>query len=165
MKTIVRVPDEVKLLKPEQALKLSPADKTRYYDRAIMDILRANPEGITVTEIEEATGFMARTIRPHMNALVARGEAMRISRGKLVVYQANGVVLDNPVSIESTARLGTVYVVSRVKDVAGNLSYYVQEKELDAYRRLTVKGGISIHADDIKRFLTELHTIALKDAR
>jgi hypothetical protein len=165
MKTIVRVPDNVKLLKPEQAVKLSPADKTRYYDRAIMDILRANPEGITVSEIEEATGFMARTIRPHLNALVARGEAMRISRGKLMVYQANGVVLDKPVSIESAAKLGTVYVISRIKDVAGNLSYYVQEKELDEYRRLTVKGGISIHSDDIKRFLTELHTIALEDAR
>ncbi len=165
MKTIVRVPDDVKLLRPEQALKLSPTDKIRYYDRAIIDILRANPEGITVSEIEEATGFMPRTIRPHLNAMVARGEAMRITRGKLMVYQANGVVLDKPLTIDSRARLGTVYVVSRIKDVAGNLSYYIQEKELDEYRRLTVKGGITIHADDIRHFMTDLHTVAMRDAR
>lgn len=165
MKTIVRIPDDVKLLKPEQAVKLSPADKTRYYDRAIMDILRANPQGITVSEIEEATGFMARTIRPHLNALVARGETIRISRGKLTVYQANGEVLDKPLSIESGARLGVVYVISRIRDVAGNLSYYIQEKELDQYRTLTVKGGISIHSDDMRHFLTALHTEAMRDAK
>lgn len=165
MKTIVRIPDEVKLLKPEQAVKLSPFEKTRYYDRVIMDILRANPEGITVAEIEEVTGFMARTIRPHLIALVARGEVLKITRGKLVIYQANGEVLDKPTSIESSSRLGTVYVVSRIRDVAGNLSYYIQEKELDAYRRLTVKGGISVGAEDMEHFLKQLHTVALRDSK
>jgi hypothetical protein len=165
MKSILRVPDEVKLLEPKQVLTLSPSDKQRYYDRVIMDLLRANSEGVTVGEIEEVTKFMARTIRPHLKALVARGEAICITRGKWTVYQANGEILDKPVAIQSVARLGTVYVVNRIKDNGGTLSYYIQEKELDAYRVLTVKGGITISANDIKHFLTEINTIAMRDAR
>src|SRR5437667_10633073 len=114
MKSILRVPDDVKLLEPKQVVTLSPADKQRYYDKVIMDILRANPAGVTVTEIEEVTSFMARTIRPHLKALVARGEAICINRGKLTIYQANGEILDKPTAIQSTARLGTVYVVNKI---------------------------------------------------
>jgi predicted transcriptional regulator len=165
MKSILRIPDEVKLLEPNQVLALSPADRQRYYDRVIMDILRANREGVTVGEIEEVTSFMARTIRPHLKALVARGEAICVNRGKWTIYQANGEIQDKPVAIQSVAKLGTTYVVNKIKDNAGNISYYIQEKELDAYRLLTVKGGITIHSSDMKHFLTEINTIVMRDAR
>lgn len=165
MKSILQVPDDVKLLEPEQVVTLSPADKQRYYDKIIMDLLKANPAGVTVSEIEETTHFMARTIRPHLKALVARGEAICINRGKWSLYQANGEVQDKPIAIQSKARLGTTYVVNKIKDSAGNFSYYVQEKELDAYRILRVKGGITIHSADIKDFLTEVNMLAMKDAR
>ena len=155
----------MKLLQPKQVVTLSPADKQRYIDKVIVDLLKANPQGVTVSEIEGATSFMARTIRPHLKGLVARGEAVCINRGKLAVYQANGELLDKPITIQSTARLGTVYVVNKIRDNSGGLSYYVQEKELDAYRVLRVKGGITIHENDIKNVLTEINSVAMRDAR
>jgi hypothetical protein len=71
--------------------------------------------------------------------------------------------MDKPFTIESKNRLGTAYVVNKLKDSFGNLSYYIQEKELDAYRTLRVKGGVTIDAKDLKDFITEFHTYAMKD--
>lgn len=164
LRSILRVPDNVKLLSPKQAYTLSPSDKDRYYDKVVIDLLRANPSGVTVSELEDATDFMGRTIRAHLKSLVARGEVQAISRGKLSIYQSNGEIIDKPTSIDSTSKNGTVYVVNRMKDVAGNLSYYIQEKELDAYRTLRVKGGITIQSGDMRKFIMELHTLSLKDS-
>ncbi len=164
LKSILRIPDNVKLLSPKQAYTLSPSDKDRYYDKVILDLLRANPSGVTVSEFEDATDFMGRTIRSHLKSLVARGEAQAISRGKMSIYQSNGETIDKPTSIESIAKNGTVYVVNPIKDNGGNISYYIQEKELDAYRTLRVKGGITIQRGDIKKFITELHTMSLKES-
>jgi predicted transcriptional regulator len=163
MKSIIIIPDNVKLLEPRQVLTLSPTDKDRYYEKVILDILQANPAGVTVGELEENIKFLAKTIRAHLKRLVARGEVITITRGNLVIYQPNGQAMGKPVLIESKTKSGTVYAVNRIKDAFGNLSYYIQEKELDEYRTLRVKGGINIGYGDMRNFVTELHTISLKD--
>ena len=163
MKSIVRVPDNVKLLNAKQVVTLSPADKERYYDKVITDLLQANPSGITVSEIEEATGFLAKTLRAHLKRLTAKGEATSISKGRIVLYYPNGQIVGRPSIIEAQARQGTVYAVNKIRDAFGNVSFYIQEKELDEYRTLRVKGGISINLDDMRKFVTELHTISLRE--
>jgi predicted transcriptional regulator len=163
MKSILRIPDNVKLLEPKQVFTMSPADRDRYYEKVILDILQANPAGVTVGELEENIKFLAKTIRGHLKRLVARGEVTTLTRGNLVIYQPNGQVMGSPAVIESKTKLGTSYVVSRIKDGFGNLSYYIQEKELDEYRTLRVKGGITISRDDMRDFVTALHTLSLKE--
>ena len=165
MKSIVRIPETVRLLEPKQIFTLSPADKDRYYDKVIVDILQANPSGVTISEIEDATNFLAKTLRAHVKRLVAWGEAVSFAKGKMVLYYPNGQIMGKPTIIEARSRLGTVYAVNKIRDAFNNLSYYIQEKELDEYRTLRVKGGISISLDDMRKFVTELHTVSLRDSQ
>lgn len=161
MKSNLQIPDSIKLIEQKQIATLSPADRDKYYDKVILDILHANPEGATAPEIEEITGFYGRTIRDHLKKLVARGEVTSISRGKLTLYFPNGEIIGKPHTIESKARPGTVYVVNKIENANGRF-FYIQEKELDAYRTLRVKGGITIPQNDIKEFIKRLHTYCMQ---
>lgn len=158
----VIIPESVKVVGQENIKSFSPQDKIQYYDKVILEVLRANPEGLTAPEISGALGFYSNTVRQHLARLVERGQAMSQHRGKLILYQPNGEVVDKPYTIESKSKDGLQYVVNKLKTKEG-ISYYIQQRELDAYRTLRVKGGITISKDDAEDFIKFLHTYVVKE--
>lgn len=161
MMTVI-VPDNVKVVQVENIRSFSPQDKIQYFDKVILEVLRANPEGLTAPEIKDALRFYHATVRQHLARLVERGQAISHHRGKLTLYYPNGDLVGKPYVIESKTKDGLQYVVNKLKTRDG-LSYYIQQKELDAYRSLRVKGGITISKDDAEDFIKLIHTFVLKE--
>lgn len=158
----VIIPENVKVVDQENIKSFSPQDKVQYYDKVILEVLRANPEGLTAPEISAALVFYAGTVRQHLARLVERGQAISQHRGKLTLYHPNGEVVDKPYVIESQSKDGLQYIISKLRTKEG-ISYYIQQRELDSYKTLRVKGGITISKDDCKNFIKLLHTYVAKE--
>lgn len=156
------MPETIQLLSRESAVKLSPLEKDKYYDKVIVDILSANPTGVSAVEIEKATGFYGRTVRDHLRKLTALGKAYGITRSGVVFYFPSGKIEDDPLVIPSTTRDGLFYVVNKLVNQRGKF-VYIQQKEMDEYRTLVVKGGILIAEEDVKDFITKMHTHCAKN--
>ena len=151
------IPETIKIAEDSAIRTLSPQTKTQYYDKVILEILRSNADGVTPSEIEDAIGFRGATIRQHLKRLVERGEANSIERGKLTLYYPNGEIVGKPFTINSKIKDGRQYVITKLEGKDG-ISYYVQQRELDAYRSLRVRGGITIDIEDVHDFIKQLHT-------
>jgi len=149
--------ETIRLLPRETAVRLSPTEKDKYYDKVITDILLANPTGVSANEIEKKTGFYGRTIREHLKNLAKIGKAYGISRSGVVFYFPSGKEEEKPITISSKTREGLFFVINKLVNQRGKF-YYIQEKEMDEYRTLIVKGGILIPAEDMREFVTKLHT-------
>ncbi len=158
----LRIPDNVKLLAKEKVLSMGPKDRERYYSKVILDILKANREGATASEIADSTGFYERTIRDHLEKLEALGEIYSTERGKLTIYYTSGYAEEKPLTVKSKRIDGVYYVITGLKNANGDF-IYIQHKEMDEYRALRVKGGIMIAKEDIQDFIKQLHTYTLKE--
>ena len=158
----IRVPETIKVVSEATIKSFSPQDRLQYYDKVIVEVLRANAEGVTSPEVEQATGFYRRTIAQHLSRLVERGEATSIQRGKLTLYYPNGEVLGKPSIFQSKKKEGRQYVVNKLKSKEG-ISYYIHLKELDAYRTLRVKGGMIIDKDDLEHFIKWINTYGAQE--
>ncbi len=161
MKHQLQIPDTIKLLPRSTVTKLSPAEKDKYYDKVIEDILNANSTGVSAPEIEKETGFYCRTVRDHLKNLTSLGKADRITRSGVSFYFPVGKLEEKPLTIQSETRDGLFYVVNRLVNQRGKF-LYVQQKEMDEYRTLIVKGGILIPEEDVKNFITKMHTYCAK---
>ncbi len=154
---IPTIPPNVKLLAKDSVLKMPPQEREKYYERVILDILIANKEGATAPEIAQSTNFAERTIRGHLDRLTARGEVFTVMRGGATFYFSRGTTQGKSLTIKSKAKEGLYYVVTSLKNLDGDF-YYVQQKEIDEYRALRVKGSIMIAKEDGQDFIREFHT-------
>jgi len=161
MDHLLQIPDTIKLLPRDTVTKLSPAEKDKYYDKVIEDILNANPTGVSAPEIEKATGFYGRTVRDHLKNLTSLGKGNKITRSGISFYFPTGKMEDKPLTIQSETRDGLFYAINRLTNQRGKF-LYVQQKEMDEYRTLIVKGGILIPEEDMKNFITQMHTYCAK---
>lgn len=157
MEIELKIPDNIKLLEKDKVMAFSPKQKEKYYDKVILDILRANPTGVSVSEIEKATGFYGRTVRDHLEKLAAVGEVFSITRSHVAFYFPSGGSEGRPLTIKSKTREGVFYVANKLSNQRGKF-VYIQQKEMDDYRALRVKGGILVAEDDVKEFIKELNT-------
>lgn len=157
METIPIIPDSIKLVNRKTVVGFSPREKDKYYDKVVFDILNANPSGVSAAEIEKATGFYGRTVREHLRGIAKLGKAFDVTRGGVTFYFPIGESSDKPLTIPSKTREGVFYVANKLTNQRGNF-IYIQQKEMDDYRTLVVKGGIMIAEDDVKDFITKMHT-------
>lgn len=160
----LNVPETIKVVSEDTMKSFSPRDRVEYYDKVILEVLRANSGGATAPEVEEATNFYRRTVAQHLSRLVERGEAISIQRGKITMYYPNGDVVGKPFVIPSKIRDGRQYVVNKLKGKDG-VSYYIQLKELDAYRTLRIKGGILVDKGDLEHFIKNINTYGAQEYR
>lgn len=129
----------------------------RYYEKVILDILIANKHGASASELAQATKFAERTIRNHLDILVARGEIHAVIRGRLSVYFARGIIQGEKVIVKSKTKPGLQYVITNLENDDGSF-YYIQQKEIDEYRALRVNGAIMIAIEDGRYFIQQFHT-------
>jgi predicted transcriptional regulator len=84
---VINLPKE--MLQKDAYRTLPPKEKEEYLDNFLKQLLELNPEGITITQVKEATGFPSSTIWHHLEVLKSTGQARKISHGNVDVYHSN----------------------------------------------------------------------------
>lgn len=142
----------------EEIENLPPEDKKEYYRLIIQDVLRNNPDGLTVSKIQKITGFNKKTIRLHLDYLTAIREAYKKEFGpKSIVYYPNHN-FSHPHG-DRTYKIGDAYYT--FKEITNEYGeyLYIQEKTKDRHNMYTVLGGIIISKDGLEDFIRHLEDI------
>jgi DNA-binding transcriptional ArsR family regulator len=138
----------------EEVLSMSPKDRDKYMEHVILEMLRLNLQGATVTEITDTTGLNRVTITKHLNRLVAIREAYKIERGPVSIYYKNGKIV-HARNVEHAFANDKRYSFFRLVNDEEK-SVYIQEKETNSFGTVKVKGGIIISDEDFLEFMKEL---------
>jgi predicted transcriptional regulator len=138
----------------EEVLSMSPKNRDKYMEYVILEILRLNPPGATISEIIDATRLDRNTIAKHLNRLVAIREAYKIERGPVSIYYKNGKVI-HARTVEHSFANDKRYTFFRLQNDEEK-SVYIQEKETNSLGTVKVKGGIIIRDEDFLEFMKEL---------
>jgi predicted transcriptional regulator len=145
---------------PKQVLSMSPRDRDKYMEHSILEILKMNPQGATISEITEATSLNRATITKHLNRLVAIREVYRVERGSISIYYKNGKV-SHAKTVEHSFANDKRYSFFRLTN-DDEKSIYIQEKETNRFGTVKVKGGIIIKDQDFFEFIKELQKFMLE---
>ena len=77
----------------KETLKSLPAkEKEEYLNNLLNQILVLNPNGVTISQINDATGFTYSTIWHHLEILSCTAQGYKISRGNLDIYYPHGKI-------------------------------------------------------------------------
>lgn len=149
-------------LSKEEFKHLNPDDKERYASNLINEVLRKNRTPVSISDLEGVTQLNRSTIEKHLGRLISL---------QIVDRQVNGI----------TARYMLVTRPSTEKELdfhsSGDTFYslqmlqrdetemvYIQQKTLDEFRSVVVKGGITIPLGDVPAFLKELQIYSTAQA-
>jgi len=148
---VIQVP---KVLPVKEVVSMRPQDREHYVEKIMLNILEMNPRGVTVSEIARKTSFYRDTVAKHLERLVATREAYGVARGNLTVYYKNGQVV-HATDVKDATSPDRTYTFYKLENEDGKF-IYIQEKELDEFRSVKVKGGIMIDARYALQFIKEL---------
>ena len=144
-----------KELLQKETFKILPAkEKEEYLGNLLNKILELNPEGITISQIKEATGLTYSTIWHHLEVLSCTAQARKVSRGNTDVYYTSGKV-DH---LSEHAKGDTRYTVSTVESSEGKF-VCIHEKKENRSGNQTVCRGISIPLELIDNLIKTLSKI------
>lgn len=150
------------ILPKEEVYSLRPKDREEYVGNVILEILKKNPRGVTISEVSQQTGFSRDTVSKHLEKWVAVREAYKVIRGNLSIYHSNGKVVHESDMDHSLTGSNKFYTFYRLMNEEGRF-IYIQEKEIDDFRAVTVKGGILINEKIFLKFMSELQKFALEE--
>jgi len=136
--------------------KLPPEQRKEYYKLLILDALRANPEGITLSQLANLTKIDIRTVAKHLEYLVAVREVYKKEFGKRLALYFPNIDISNPLMTKKYEIDGHFYTFKFIKNDFGEF-VYIQEKERDPYTNtFSIQGGIIIPKSKIKDFIRYL---------
>jgi hypothetical protein len=142
------------MLPKQKVESMRPREKQKYIEHIILEVLKRNPLGATVPELQRKTPFAKNTLLKHLNRLVATRQAARVDRGKISFYYRNGSV-SNSMDFRDKTNLDHYYTFMQLDNNEGEF-IYVQEKEVDELRSIKVRGGIMINATVAPEFVRNL---------
>jgi len=157
-----KVPKNVKLVSAEVVKSWRVEDREKYIDKVLMDFLSINSEqGFTIDDLQTSAGFDRRTVSTHLSKFVARGEVYKEVRGRrLSIYRVNGQSIGKPEIIKADLK-DHYFRLYRLENDDGKF-IYIQERELDNFKRDNVKGVIKIRDEEMQSFIKKLHAFAVK---
>ena len=148
----INLPKEVL---PKDSFKTLPAkEKEEYIGNLLKRVLELNPDGITISQIREATDLTYSTIWHHLEILSCTAQAHKISRGNLDVYYHNGIA--NHLSEHTDGEVR--YTISTVKNKKGDF-VCIHEKRENRLGNHTVCSGIELPVKLIDNIVTELNKV------
>ena|SRR2546427_11266484 len=147
------------ILSQEEVKALRPRERDAYIEKIILEILRLNARGVIISQVSDQTGFSRDTVSKHLDRLSAIREAYKVDRG-VSVYYKNGKVADEQ-DLKVLTSDDRTYTLYKLENEDGKF-IYIQEREIDEFRSVKVRGGIMINAKDFKTFLTGLQNFALE---
>jgi len=139
----------------KEAFKTLPAkEKEEYVTNLLKKILDINEDGITISQIKEATGLTYSTIWHHLEILSCTAQAHKISRGNLDVYYHNGTATD----LNESSKGEVKYGLSLVKNKEGNF-VCIHEKRQNRMGNHTICKGINLPVELLGNFIAELDKV------
>ena len=148
----INLPKE--LLEKETFKTLPAKEKEEYVRNLIRKILELNLEGITISQIKEATGLTYSTIWHHLEVLSCTAQGHKISRGNLDVYYPTGKVTHLSDHDKGNVR----YTLSIVESTEGNF-VCVHEKRQNRLGNHTICNGMAIPFELIDDILADINKI------
>jgi predicted transcriptional regulator len=152
-----------KVLPFKEVISMRPRDREHYVEKVILNILEMNPRGVTIPEITRETSFYRDTIAKHLERLVVTRQAYSVTRGNVTVYYKNGQVV-HATDVKNAISPNCTYTFYQLQNEEGKF-IYIQEKELDEFRAINVKGGIMIDSRYVLQFMRELQSFVIGDKR
>lgn len=152
-----------KVLPVKEVISMRPQDRDHYIDKVMLRILEMNPRGVTIPEIASRTGFYRDTVSKHLEKFVGTREAYRVTRGNVSIYYKNGQVV-HATDVKDASSPNRTYSFYKLENEDGKF-IYIQEKELDEFRAVTVKGGIMVDARYALEFLKEFQGFVIGENR
>jgi predicted transcriptional regulator len=148
------------VLRSEEIKALRPEEREDYVRAVILEILRKNENGVTISEVMNVTKFNRVTVTKHLEYLVATREAYKKERGIGTIYFKNGKLVHetDKLSISCDNR---IYQFFRLENPDG-VFIYIQEQEKDEFRAINVKGGIMIPIMYFQRFMDGLSRFCIQ---
>lgn len=135
---------------------LPPEERSRYYERYLFGLIKANDRGVglTQTEIENMTGLSSNTLSKYLEMLFSKRKVYRIKRGRTLTYFPNGKVLHPIVQRDIIAfddkNLEHRYKAYVVDNFDGKF-LYLQEKEITEDGFEDVIGGVMIPRSGVEQ--------------
>jgi len=148
------------IISQEELKSLRPKDKDQCIQKLILQILEMNHQGVTIGELSDQTNIHRNTLASHMKTLVATREAYAIKRGKISIFYKNGKIV-HARTTERKFPNDRFYRFYRLENEQGKF-IYIQERQLDEFRAVKVKGGIMIDDRDFMKFMNELQKFAME---
>lgn len=135
-------------------LGMSPHDQEEYIEQKIKDIVKLNPNGISVPDVAEKTPFSRQTIIKHLERMVSCREAYKIQRRNLTTYYPNGKVVHPEYQEKIEMEQGHVFRGTFLNNNYGEFVY------IEDVNNKGISGGsmlISLdHVDDFKDLINRL---------
>ena len=142
------------MLPKHEVESMRPREMEKYIEHIILEVLRKNPRGVTIPELQTKVPFARNTLIKHLNKLVATRQASRSDRGGVAIYYRNGSIRST-VDFRDKTNLNHFYTFMQLENEEGQF-VYLQEKEVDEKRTIRVRGGIMINANIAPEFVKKL---------
>ena len=146
------------MLEKEQYLALPSLQKEEYVNNILKEILKLNPLGVTVSDIEKSAYFGRSTIWHHMELLASKAECIKMERGDTDVYHYNKVIMHLKELQLDGAALGALFHFDLVENTYGKY-VRVQRKRESRSSASHTRSGIVISYDMINGFIEALNRI------
>ena len=151
MSVRVKVPH---LLRQHEYKKLSSNDKATHIKEILRQMLKLNPDGLTVTQLKQSLTFDRRIIEKHLDVMEYTNEIYVVPLGLNKLYIPNHKAMHEAVSYSE--RLGAneyqVYILhNKLGDFAA-----IQQTDLKRGVR-DVTGSVQIPLEDYDKFVNYLH--------
>lgn len=142
----------------KEAFKTLPAkEKDEYIGNILKKILELNPEGITISQIKEATGLTYSTIWHHLEVLSSTAQSYKVSRGNLDVYYPCGKLTH----LNDYSKGKTRYTISAIENEQGKFVCIHEERE-NRTGTYSVCSGVTIPIELIGNLIADLNKIKIK---
>ncbi len=147
------------LLTQTEVNKLNQEDKRRYFRQFLFDVLKNNPDGISIGQLvntlkERKIKHSPDTLRKYLNYMVLIRDAYVVLHGNTEVYHINGKMPWD--SKRKILQIGNKkYSVFEISNVRGDF-IFIQEREKDSFNIDSVTGGIIIKKENLHEFISIL---------
>lgn len=151
-------------LESSELSSLPPRDRDEYSQKILMNFLEGNPAGATTSEIIDKTHLSRTTITKQLTTLMKEGlitESIHsVGKLKVSVFKTVGKKLhEKKVKDQfSDDIFYSFFSVERDRE----RYIYIQEKEIDEFRKERVRGAIAVSSKDFDKFMKELMQFALE---
>lgn len=136
----------------KEAFKTLPAkEKEEYVSNLLKKILELNPDGITISQIKEATGLTYSTIWHHLEVLSCTAQCHKVSRGNLDIYHHTG----KSSHLNEYTKGKVQYTISTLENEQGKF-VCIHEKRENRLGNHTVCKGMAIPVELIDEFIKDI---------
>ena len=142
------------MLQRESFKALPAKEKDEYVSNLLLKILQLNPDGVTISQIKEATGLTYSTLWHHLELLSCTAQTNKASKGNLDVYYPAGKV--NHLNDYSKGKFK--YALSISENEEGKF-VCIHEKMENRNGNLAVCKGVSVPIELIDNIMDDLSKI------